>query len=100
MRRGPIGMLSKMGGRMISFYADDLVELLLGDFLGETVGELQKIEEKTGKAVSTAEAQIYAESLLKNLSEYQSEEAFVNMRWNNPAALKGKAGKPGLKAPS
>ena len=42
MRRmpGPIGMLSKMGGRLISFYADDLAELLLDDFLIETAEEL------------------------------------------------------------
>ena len=29
IRRGPLGMLSKMGGRLISFYADDLAEMLL-----------------------------------------------------------------------
>jgi hypothetical protein len=29
VHKGPIGMLSKMGGRLISFYADDLAELLL-----------------------------------------------------------------------
>jgi len=29
IRKGPIGMLSKMGGRLISFYADDLAEMLL-----------------------------------------------------------------------
>jgi hypothetical protein len=29
-------MLSKMGGRMIAFYADDLAELMLNDFLAET----------------------------------------------------------------
>lgn len=40
LRRGPIGMLSKMGGRMISFYADDLTDMLLQDFLGETALEL------------------------------------------------------------
>ena len=28
---------------------------------------------------------MYAENLLKNLVDYQSEEAFVQMRWNNPA---------------
>ena len=37
---GPIGMLSKMGGRLINFYADDLTELLLNDFLAETAKEL------------------------------------------------------------
>jgi len=34
-------MLSKMGGRLINFYADDLAELLLNDFLAETALELQ-----------------------------------------------------------
>jgi hypothetical protein len=33
-------MLSKMGGRLINFYADDLAELLLNDFLAETALEL------------------------------------------------------------
>lgn len=37
---GPIGMLSKMGGRLINFYADDLAELLLNDFLIETAADL------------------------------------------------------------
>lgn len=37
-------MLSKMGGRLISFYADDLAELLLNDFLHETAVDLQRIE--------------------------------------------------------
>jgi hypothetical protein len=40
---------------------------------------------------------MYAENLLKNLSEYQSEEAFVSMRWTNPAALKAKGHSSGLK---
>ncbi len=29
LKKGPLGMLSKMGGRLISFYADDLAEMLL-----------------------------------------------------------------------
>lgn len=29
LRKGPLGMLGKMGARMINFYADDLAELLL-----------------------------------------------------------------------
>ena len=36
-KSGPVSMLAKMGGRMINFYADDLAEMLLNDFLGETV---------------------------------------------------------------
>ena len=44
---GPVGMLSKMGGRLIAFYADDLADLLLDDFLSETIGDLQNIESKT-----------------------------------------------------
>ena len=30
---GQIGMLSKMGGRMMHYYSDDLTELLLDDIL-------------------------------------------------------------------
>ena len=37
-------MLAKMGGRLISFYADDLAELMLEDFLTEMVTDLQRIE--------------------------------------------------------
>lgn len=44
MKKGPGGMLAKMGGRLISFYSDDLTEMLLNDFLAETVKELQEIE--------------------------------------------------------
>lgn len=40
-------MLSKMAGRLITFYADDLANLLFEDILGETVKDLQAIEQKT-----------------------------------------------------
>lgn len=98
-RSGPLGMLSKMGARMINFYADDLAEMLLQDFLGETALELQRIEQKTGKAYSNEEAQMCAEMLLKNLTDYQAEEANVSLKWTNPAMkgqkLKGhKTGQP------
>lgn len=33
-------MLSKMGGRLINFYADDIAELMFDDFLTEVVVEL------------------------------------------------------------
>jgi hypothetical protein len=33
-----------MGGRLISFYSDDIAELFLDDFLVETALELQKLE--------------------------------------------------------
>jgi hypothetical protein len=46
MAKGPLGMLSKMGGRLINFYADDLAEMLLQDFLKETALELQNMENK------------------------------------------------------
>jgi hypothetical protein len=39
-----MSMLAKMGGRLISFYADDLAELMLEDFLTEMVTDLQRIE--------------------------------------------------------
>ena len=43
---GPIGMLSKMGGRMMHYYSDDLTEMLLDDILADTVIEMNKLEDK------------------------------------------------------
>jgi hypothetical protein len=41
-----------MGGRLISFYSDDIAELLLDDFLAETALELQKMEKDAKKDYS------------------------------------------------
>ena len=59
-----------MGGRLINFYADDLAELLLQDFLAETALELQRMEDTAEKNYSGEEAKMYAENLLKNLVDY------------------------------
>lgn len=76
-------MLAKMGGRLISFYADDLAELMLEDFLAETVIDLQRIEKLTRKEYATAETQVLAENLLDFISQYEADENLIDMRWNN-----------------
>lgn len=43
---GSIGMLSKMGGRMMHYYADDLAEMMLDDMLSDVAMDLQEIEYK------------------------------------------------------
>lgn len=48
-------MLSKMGGRLIAFYSDDLAALLLDDFLSEVVLDLKQIESKQSQQVSSEE---------------------------------------------
>lgn len=53
---GPVGMLSKMGGRLIAFYADDLATMLLEDFLTETVKDLQVNEERSRKQLTEEES--------------------------------------------
>jgi hypothetical protein len=59
-----------MGGRLISFYSDDIAELLLDDFLAETVLELQKMEKDARKDYSDNEAKFLAQNLLKTLVDY------------------------------
>jgi hypothetical protein len=90
---GPVGMLSKMGGRLINFYADDISEMLLNDFLLETALELQKLESQERKNYSGEEAKFVAQNLLKTIFDYQSDEQLLAMKWNNPA-LKSKKGMP------
>ena len=80
---GPVGMLSRMGGRLISFYADDLADLLLEDFLAETAQDLQRIEKQTRKRYAEKETEQLANNILQELADYQAEEQLVDMRWNN-----------------
>jgi hypothetical protein len=61
---GPLSMLSKMGGRLINFYADDIADLMLEDFLAETALELQRMEQNALKDYSGEEAKHVAEALL------------------------------------
>ena len=55
-KQGPVSMLSKMGGRLINFYADDIADLMLEDFLAETALELQRMEQNALKDYSGEEA--------------------------------------------
>lgn len=79
-------MLSKMGGRLIAFYADDLADLLLEDFLAETAGDLQKIEAKERRSYNVAETEQIAENIMHAIADYQAEEHLVDTRWNNQQA--------------
>lgn len=74
-------MLSKMSGRLINFYSDDLAELLLDDFLLETVGELQMIEKHTAKEYATSEAKQVAKNLLHTLVQYQNDEEELKCKY-------------------
>ena len=74
-----------MGGRIISFYADDLADLLLDDFLKETAEDLQNIEKMSRKNYAERETEQLAKNILQELADYQAEEQLVDMRWNNKA---------------
>jgi hypothetical protein len=76
-----IGMISKMGGRMIHYYSDDLTDLLLDDILADTVRELQANEQKARIQVKNTESKDLAENLLMHIAEYQNEEHVVSQKW-------------------
>jgi len=82
---GPVGMLSKMAGRLITFYADDLAGLLFEDILTETVADLQKIETLTRRQYQEKETEAVVKDILGVLADYQAEEQRVDMRYSNPA---------------
>ena len=75
-------MLSKMAGRLITFYADDLANLLLEDILAETVADLQQIEQQTKRQYAEKETEAVMKNILGVLAEYQAEEQEVKMRWS------------------
>lgn len=72
-----------MGGRLIAFYSDDLAALLLDDFLTETILDLQKIEARQSKQVSTEETQKLVDNMLGVISAYQQEELSMETKYCN-----------------
>ena len=67
---GSVGMLSKMAGRLITFYADDLANLLFEDILSETVQDLQQIDTKTRKVYQEKHTESVMKDILGVLAEY------------------------------
>ena len=67
-------MLSKMAGRLITFYADDLASLLFEDLLTETVQDLQKDEQLARKQYAERETEAVVKDILGVLADYQAEE--------------------------
>lgn len=63
-------MMSKMGGRLIHFYADDLTEMLLDDMLLDTVIELQNVEQKERESNTIHESKQMAENLMKHIVDF------------------------------
>jgi len=82
---GPVGMLSRMAGRLITFYADDLASLIMEDILSETVADLQKIETLTRRQYAEKETEKVVNDILELLTEYQAEEQKIDMRYSNKA---------------
>ena len=67
-------MLSKMAGRLITFYADDLASLLFEDLLTETVQDLQQDEQLARKQYAERETEAVGKDILGVLADYQAEE--------------------------
>ena len=90
---GKIGMLAKMGGRMMHYYADDLAEMMLDDMLGDVAIDLQLIEHKQRDKVAIHESKQLAENIMKHITDFQSEQELVKMRWTNEELQKIKGSK-------
>ena len=76
-------MMTRMGGKLIHFYQDELTELLLEDFLEEIVKDLQVIEQKERKKIVINQSKDLAENLLKHIVDFQSEQQLIEMKWKN-----------------
>jgi len=83
-----MGMLSKMGGRVVHYYSDDLTEMLLDDILADTVRELQAVEQKQKNTFVVNESKQLAENLLKHIVDFESEQNLVDLRWNSLKQVK------------
>lgn len=65
------------------YYADDLADMMLEDMLGEVAIDLQVIEHKMRDKVVVNESKALAENIIKHITDFQSEQDLVKMRWTN-----------------
>jgi len=84
-QEGKVGMMARMGGKLMNFYADDLTDLLLDDLLLDVVRDLQAIEQKERQKHLSSEGAQFAEDLLKHVVDFQGEQHAVELRWGNEA---------------
>ena len=81
-------MLARMGGRLISFYSDDIADLLIDDILRDCVKDLNEIEQKTEKRYKFEEASSFVNEMLDNLIGYKNQEHNVELKYRqNPASF-------------
>jgi hypothetical protein len=76
-----MSMLSKMGGRLISFYSDDIADLLIDDILRDAALDLNDIEKKTKKKYKSQEASSFINEMLDNIVSYNNEEHNVELKY-------------------
>lgn len=80
---GPVGMLSKMSGRLIAFYSDDLADALVDDLLREAAIDMNKIEEKERNKYQQKESAQLAEAIMEQIADYKAQEHLMETRWTN-----------------
>jgi hypothetical protein len=68
-----LGMISRIAGRYVSFYSDELAEMLLDDMLEDTVYEMQHIENQTKKTYLNEQQQIIAQEMMSMLVDFDNE---------------------------
>ncbi len=70
---GPASMLAKMGGRLISFYADDLADLLIDDILRDTAKEMNEIEKKERSTCMKDQSKDLAADILTQIVQFENQ---------------------------
>lgn len=76
-------MLSKMGGRYVAYYADDLAAMLLDDILKDAAQDFNKIEQKSRKERASKEAEVLATDILTKIGSFKEEASHIDTRWGN-----------------
>ena len=98
-RADTLGMISRLSGRYISFYADDLAEMLIDDLLEDTAEELDKIERVTRKIYAGEEAKTMAEDALLMMQVIEKEMFEVEEKWKQDKVLRSLQGRPDFEMP-
>ena len=84
-----VGLISKISSKYIAYYANELTDMMLNDFLEDCVVDLQKVEEKKAKTMSSEfqkEAEKNFEIIVKDF--YEETEKLQSKYVGKPKFIK------------
>ena len=83
-----VGLISRVSSKYIAYYANELTDMLIDDFLIDCVHDLQQIEEKKGRAVHQEFQKAAEENFEEIIKDFHEETRKIQSKYLNVSKFK------------